>query len=919
MSQDASDPLPDLPDEVAESVFDAIFRVATPDEAGLRSLIARFPDHADGIAVHWRHSLRVRAEVHAERTTPSPERIGPYRIRSMLGAGGMGTVYLAEQEAPVQRLVALKVIKLGMDTRAVLARFEAERQALARMDHTSIAKVFDAGATDEGRPYFVMEYVQGVPITRYCDEHCLPVEERLAIFKQVCSAVQHAHTKGVIHRDLTPNNVLVAVQDGAPLAKVIDFGLARATERRAAAETLFTDRGVILGTPEYMSPEQAGTDGLDIDTRSDVYTLGVLLYELLTGSLPFPTAQLRRAGYERMCAIIREQDPERPSTKVTTREHDPAQVARLRRTQPDALLRRLRGDLDWVVMKCLEKDRRRRYDTASELAADVQRHLEDQPVLARAPTVRYRLGKLVRRHRGRFVAVSAVLLVLVAGLVASTHLWLDAVAQATEAKRQEGNALARKREFDQLAGVVHLRRARERAAELHPPWPEQAEAMRRWLADVDDLLAMRASVEDTLRTLHERGVGEPRSVPANGPSYAGFASRGDSERFLYEALQNQLEGMSALAADEQAAVRQRLRWAEAIGALTREHPDAPATWAQARDAIARADGIVASTSYAGRPIDLQPQMGLVPIGMNPDTGLWEFYELRSAWDGTSDPAAIRIPRYEAAGDRPGHVAVGDDTGIVFVLLPGGEVTLGAQRSDPGAVNYDPAALGNETPHVVTLAPFFMARHEMTQGQWKRLTGKEQALYKAGRDVGGVPITWAHPVTEVDWFECERGLAQHGLVLPTEAQWEYACRGGTSTPWWTGAERDSLRGATNLADASAKRVDSSAWAADDWPDFDDGYPVSAPVDSLRPNPFGLHQVHGNVWEWCQDPYCAYSVPGRAGDGLREGPVIHRIRMTRGGASNLNASRARSALRMGNAPDIKSSFVGLRAVRCLRPAR
>ena len=301
--------------------------------------------------------------------------IGPYRILEVIGEGGMGTVYLAEQREPIRRKVALKVIKLGMDTKEVLARFEVEQHALTIMNHPNIARVLDAGSTPEGRPYFVMEYVPGVPLTTHCDRERLTTKERLKLFISVCQAVQHAHQKSVIHRDLKPSNILVTLQDGKPVPKIIDFGVAKATAQRLTEQTLYTELGQIVGTPEYMSPEQAEMSGSDIDTRTDVYSLGAILYELLVGALPFDSKSLRSAGYAEIQRIIREVDPPKPSTRFIQVEADSETTATRRRTDRRTLLRRLRGDLDWITMKALEKNRARRYESASELAADVERHL----------------------------------------------------------------------------------------------------------------------------------------------------------------------------------------------------------------------------------------------------------------------------------------------------------------------------------------------------------------------------------------------------------------------------------------------------------------------------------------------------------------------------------------------------------------
>jgi hypothetical protein len=340
---------------------------------------------------------------------PTGTMIGRYKLLAKIGEGGFGVVYMAEQQKePVQRKVALKIIKAGMDTREVIARFEAERQALALMDHANIVKVLDGGTTEAKRPYFVMELVRGAPITDYCDENNLSTADRLHLFIKVCKAVQHAHQKAIIHRDLKPSNVLVTLHDGEPVPKVIDFGVAKALGQKLTEKTLFTAPGQMIGTPAYMSPEQAEISQEDIDTRSDIYSLGVLLYELLTSATPFDREKLAKAALDEIRRMIRETEPPKPSTRLQTLGDKLADVAKHRHTEPAALSRLVRGDLDWITMKCLEKDPRRRYETASGLALDLQHCLSNEPVIACAPSIAYRFGKLVRRNRVAFAAGAAV-------------------------------------------------------------------------------------------------------------------------------------------------------------------------------------------------------------------------------------------------------------------------------------------------------------------------------------------------------------------------------------------------------------------------------------------------------------------------------------------------------------------------------
>jgi len=478
---------------------EALIRENPEHAAGLRAFFAdldRFP-RLPGQAVR---SGTETAAVESREPLPGSLIAGRYKLIESIGEGGMGSVWMAEQRPPLKRKVAIKLVKAGMDSRLVLARFEAERQALAVMDHPNIAKVFDGGLTEQGRPFFAMEYVKGIPFTEYCDRARLPLRERLALFVPVCSAVQHAHQKGIVHRDLKPSNVLVCLYDGRPVPKVIDFGLAKALHQPLTDRSIYTGHGVVVGTPLYMSPEQAEQNNLDVDTRTDIYSLGVVLYELLTGTTPLEKKRLEKAAYDEVLRLIKEEEPPRPSVRLSGSDRLPALAAQ-RNIDPRRLQKLLAGDLDWIVMKSLEKERSRRYETASGLARDIERFLGDEAVEACPPSAGYRMRKFVRKHRGQVIAVAAVFAALVAGIIAATWGLLRARVAEVAAGESERQAVASEKKA--LGALEELKSERDRTEKslalgvLRPlgfgddPGEAELRAFADWSALADSRLQLR--------------------------------------------------------------------------------------------------------------------------------------------------------------------------------------------------------------------------------------------------------------------------------------------------------------------------------------------------------------------------------------------------------------------------------------------
>ncbi len=876
-------------EDVLASILDADDQGAALDEA-----CARHPEHADLL----RRTIEELRNVNlltdsSEALAREQQTIGGYRILDTIGRGGMGVVYRASDPS-IEREVALKVLRPELlHFEDSLQRFRREIDVVARLRHPGIVGVHSAGE-DHGVPFFTMELVAGTSLSeriqgargRTADAmsgsdlvgsrdrtgsssmrrvHDSWTEAAVDCIRSVAETLQFAHGHGVYHRDVKPSNILI---DEHGHAKVVDFGLARLDDGQQ-----LTRSTAVLGSLPYLSPEQISGQLEEHGARQDVYSLGVTLYELLTLVPPFLGA---------------------------TGEETRRRIANADCERPSRLNRSIGRDLETVVRTAMEPDPERRYASCAAFAADLENVLARRPILARPAGPALRTWRWAQRHPTATVAIALGFLLLV---VVPIMFGVYHMKRADEAAEREAQLAKRTDEFKMLKNVVLLRVAEQAEAELYPAWPERVDAMQAWLDESwAEIAETRDRVTATLDALRARAL----DAEATELEFAAT-----EDRFLWETL-SEVDADIARFEDELVEpVRERIEWAGRVDELTISHPNTRVSWVDAAAAIRHADGSYTSALYRGdEPFELEPQRGLVPLGVNPRTKLWEFYHLRSA----EDPLTLPVHDPET-----GWIDVEEGTGIVFVLVPGGTGWMGAQSDDPDGRHYDPLARSAEgPPNEFSLDPYFLARHEITQGQWTRLSGgSNPSGYKPPfRPSGGEPVDLTHPVENSDWATASGLCERHGLILPTEAQWEFACRAGSDTPWWTGRDRETLRGAINIADATAARARTRWPACADWPDLEDGFTIHAPVDTKRANPWGFHHMAGNINEWCLDVAAKYGKGTEPGTGLRRVRDDQGGRMQRGGAYDSTAAWIRSASRNLMPRESRHGSSGVRPARRLQ---
>lgn len=864
MEQHSPDNPFSVPDDVDAGIHEALGRPEAEQAAAFEELAARFPAHAEQI----RERKRMADD---DRGAGGTLQLGRYELVARLGAGGMGTVHMAF-DPQLERHVAIKVMAPHLlDRPALRKRFALEATAVAAIRHPNICRVLEAKPDGE-QPYIVMDFLEGKSLDKRLEEASLGIApmlpgmptpntaggrgsstptstsaimQVLEFVEKIARALHELHQRGIVHRDVKPSNIMVS-PDGEPV--VLDFGLVLSEQMDGASRS-----GDRPGTREYQAPEQLAGNRSDLDARADAFSLGLVLYECLTGARAF--------GVDRSASTL------------------PEPAHRLNRS--------ISRDVRTVLEKSIELDRKRRYASGIEFAEDLRRVREGVPPLSKPVGV---VGRAMRWSL-RNPWASAFIIALLAGLASSVAGFSQAHEKAGELEllvlRERGlrdELEAKVSEVDQLAGVVLLGRARRQELESYPAWPAQIASLRTWLDEYGRrLIGLEPGVEKAIRRLEGRLRASGASSPAEG------STRATSEEFMLTTLRELETGIAHLKRHTVPRVRRKLAWAENVKSLSIDRfADA---WERARTALKEADGVEASSLYARSPIDLRPQIGLIPLGVNPKTKLLEFYHLRSARaDWESQDVDSILPHRDS---ESGQLVLSDRHGVVFVLIPGGTFMMGSSESDV-------FAHPSERPvHEVTLSPFFLARSEMTDAQWWRLMFD---------DIEGGPTKSARvdkermPVGLVSWTACDTVLRRHGLLLPTEAQWEYACRSGSAHPWSTGESAETLHGFSNTLGATHATGRNHA----------DGFEWSAPVESFLPNAWGLFDMHGNMGEWTRDCFEPYTNEVRPGDGLRSVLAgTHRIQ--RGGSYFKDAAAARSATRWADAPTVRAPDVGFRAAR------
>ncbi len=847
-----------LTHDQVDALADALFRAPAAPERVRRSALQP-----------WQQWLDVVAEIAAESTGSLPlSHCAGHRLIERIGEGAFGVVYRALRPEPATGFVAVKVLRSILAGSVAAGWFAREVTVAARLDDPRIARIYGGGAVD-GRPYLVSELLEGaIPITQFCRQNRSSLRTRVRLVADAARGLAHAHQRAVLHRDVKPGNLLVLAdaKGGASQVRIVDFGLARAFGSASTGGTLWSIDGWLLGTPAYMAPEQAA-GRRDFDVRADVYALGVVLYELVTNALPWHDPKGQPLDLVAQLRAIDAGPLRLPSRRLTA-----ATVGEL-----PFLASELRGEIDWIVARALASSPADRYADAAAFADDLERCLAGCPVVAGPPGVRYALRCWRRRRPAAALAALLALLALLASFVlASAFAWSAshdrALAEASQ--RAAEDTLQR---FDLLAEGERLRRAEALAETLFPAGPSAVPRLLAWIAEHGRPIASRL-------TVFAAAVAAERDLVAKADAQAHPELLAECESLL--ARLTEFVERGALP-----RIASRIdRWSAV--------PAVPAdAWPRALAAVA------ADPRFAG--CGLVPQEDLVPLGADPVSGLQEF----AHWPSGDVPAR----------DADGRLLRTATTGIVLVLVPGGDFHMGEQSADPSKPNYHTRAVALPFVPVTPshVGPFLVGKFEVTLHQWTRMEGTCSRAIAVGSAFGGAVLGPDHPIADVCWWDADRLLQRHGLDLPVAAQWEWAARGGTTTPWWTGHDPASIEARANFADRSMLRLKDRLPGASVGSSIDDGFPSLAPVGSFDPNPFGLYDVCGNVAEWCGDSNAPYTLPGRPRDDARFGPApfLGLSLAVRGGAYEYRASIATVSTRHNNPPSHHRPAIGLRAARRL----